>query len=521
MSKEIEYLTVSHHYNTNKINEAISLLMRDRRVRDLGRGKFTMELNQGGDDVAFTVSKTSIKFVSTQTLSFPNGNNPINVTFPKGTVVQPWDVYVLVKYKGNEKAALLFYSNSVLKDAPPYIRVVTDYFKIVSFPDKDGVDRTELKKWTKEALKDDYGKEILEIIPGYDGFGMFPDNVEHKVNVGSRYNMYNKFSHTPSESWDDESIKWSMHLLKHIWGGQWELGLIYMQCLYLYPKQILPILGLVSEERETGKSTLGDWIGIIFGNNSCVITPKDISSSFNSSYAEKNIIIIEETKIQDSADLEKIKTIATQKKLTVNPKFVAPFQMDFYAKIIMFSNHEDKFVRIDEVENRYWVLKVPSLKGKANHNILNDLTAEIPAFLSFLKSLPTPDFSRSRMVFTQDEINTNILEKTKENSRSSVHKVILERLYLYGEDNPEVEFLQFRYDDIYERFFERNSSVDLSYVKSVIQNEMKLKLDSSTRGELLWETGNRKSTKVRCYKMPNPYYNNENKDQESNDDVPF
>ncbi len=520
MSKAIKYLTISHHYNNNKIEESIGLLMRDRRVRDLGRGKFGVHLNEGDSDVAFTVTKNTIKFVSEQVLSFPNGNNPLILKFPKGCVLQPWDIYVSVKHKGNEKAALLFYSNAVLKDAPPYIRVVTDYFKVVTFPDKDGIDRIELKKWTKDTLKDDYGKDILSIIPGYDGFGMFPNNIEYQTNVGSRYNLYNKFSHKPAKSWSEEKIKWSMHLIKHIWGDQWELGLVYMQCLYLYPKQILPILGLVSEERETGKSTLGDWIGIIFGNNSCVITPKDISSSFNSSYAEKNIIIIEETKIQDSADLEKIKTIATQKKLTVNPKFVSPFQMDFYAKIIMFSNHEDKFVRIDEVENRYWVLKIPSLKGKANHNILNDLTAEIPAFLAFLQSLPTPDFSKSRMVFTQEEINTNILEKTKENSRSSVHKVILERLDLYGEDNPEVEFLEFRYDDIYERFFERNSNVDLTYVKSVIQNEMKLRMDSSTRNELLWETGSRKRTKVRCYKIPNPHYNIE-KQEEEEEDVPF
>ena len=517
MSKLIEHLTVSHHYNSNKIEQAISLLMTDRRVRDLGRGKYGVHINEGQSDVAFTVTKNTIKFVSEQTLSFPNGNRPFPVCFPKGVIAQPWDIYVLVKHKGNEKAALLFYSNATLKKSPPYIRVATDYFKIVKFPDKDGIDRTELKKWNEKTLNNDYGKEVLGIIPGYDSFGMFPDNVEHQVNVGSRFNLYNEFSHKPAKSWSEEGIKWSMQLIKHIWGDQWELGLIYIQCLYLYPKQILPILGLVSEERETGKSTLGDWIGIIFGNNSCVITPKDISSAFNSSYAEKNIIIIEETKIQDSADLEKIKTIATQKKLTVNPKFVSPFQMDFYAKIIMFSNHEDKFVRIDEVENRYWVLKIPSLKGKANHNILNDLTDEIPEFLSFLQSLPVPDFSVSRMVFTQEQINTNILEKTKENSRSNVYKVILERIHLYGEDNPLQKILQFRYDDIYDRFFERNGSVDLAYVKSVMKNEMKLSFEHRSTEPLLWETGSRSGRQVRCCQMDNPHYNVESSVEEELD----
>ena len=42
----------------------------------------------------------------------------------------------------------------------------------------------------------------------------------------------------------------------HIFGDQYELGLDYLQILYTMPQQKLPILLLVSEERNTGKSTI-------------------------------------------------------------------------------------------------------------------------------------------------------------------------------------------------------------------------------------------------------------------------
>jgi len=52
---------------------------------------------------------------------------------------------------------------------------------------------------------------------------------------------------------------------------------------------------------------------MIFGDNFIQINPEDLSSQFNSSYASKNIIAIDETVIEKSHASEKLKSIATAK----------------------------------------------------------------------------------------------------------------------------------------------------------------------------------------------------------------
>ena len=91
-----------------------------------------------------------------------------------------------------------------------------------------------------------------------------------------------------------------------------------MQCLYLYPKQSLPILVLVSEDRGTGKSTFITLLELLFGDNMVIANPEDIGSSFNSSYTDKNIIAIEESRFESTQTTEKLKNLATQKKILVN-----------------------------------------------------------------------------------------------------------------------------------------------------------------------------------------------------------
>ena len=60
----------------------------------------------------------------------------------------------------------------------------------------------------------------------------------------------------------------------------------YLQLLYLQPIQKLPILLLVSEERNTGKSTFLNFLKALFQNNVTFNTNEDFRSQFNSDWAE-------------------------------------------------------------------------------------------------------------------------------------------------------------------------------------------------------------------------------------------
>jgi hypothetical protein len=263
-------------------------------------------------------------------------------------------------------------------------------------------------------------------------------------------------------------------LINHIFGEQWELGLKYMKILYEYPRQILPVLALVSTERETGKTTFLNWIQMLFGENTTLINPSDLTSNFNDAYATKNIIMIDETTIDKQHAIEKLKSIATAKTMSVSQKFVSHYSVPFFGKVIFCTNKESDFMRIDEEEIRFWVRKIKLIKGKKNTNIENDLFNEIPKFLKYLIQLPAIDFSKSRMVFTKDEILTESLHVVMEESKSTLRKEIEMNFEDFFMNNDGIEFIEVTARDVKEKWFNTNNQITMSYIRKVINDEMKI-----------------------------------------------
>lgn len=352
----------------------------------------------------------------------------------------------------------------------PYIRVGVDYFKIILKIDRFGVKQTELKRWNKAEIIQDYDKKYLEKIHKFDDFIIVPNNLNYQARVNNCYNMYSKFPHTPVKG----DWSWIKKLLKHVFGEQYRQGLIYLQCLYLYPKKALPVLALVSEERQTGKSTFIDWINIVFANNMIIINPEDITGQFNAVYATKNIIAIEETLIEKSASVEKIKSLSTQKFIAVNMKHVQHFKIPFFGKIIMASNNEDKFIKVDNKEIRFFVRKLTT-PPESNHNILDDMVSEIPAFLHFLKDLPKPDFSQSRMVLTPDQIKNDTLLSVKEHSKSGLYHELVEHFTDWFLNDGEFKSqMIFTPKDIKNKWFLSNHQVNFNYIKRTLIHDFNL-----------------------------------------------
>jgi hypothetical protein len=409
----------------------------------------------------------------------------------------------------------------------PYIRVGINYWKVIRKTDRYNVVREELTKWNKDTIVNDYGKDMLIRVNLYDDFTIVPDNKNYLKNYKSFYNLYAPFHHSPKE-FDItklEKIKWSLELVRHIFGEQYELGLSYLKVLYDTPKQALPILVLTSEERSTGKSTFVDWLSVIFGGNMVIINPQDISSSFNSSYATKNIIAIEESKFDSTQATEKLKALATQKSLSVNTKHVSEYTTPFFGKLIITSNDESKFSKVDQAEIRYWVRSVPTLKGKANHNILNDLTKEIPNFLHYLDSLAEIDYTKSRQVFTSEEIGTDALETVKKESKPELQKEIEILLDDWCSNNEDEEFLYFIASDIKDFWFEKSNNYQRNYILRILRDYMNMSQETINSRYNPTFNKNEHTKTGKFFTYENPYYNNTDKQTEINlnskDDVPF
>ena len=164
-----------------------------------------------------------------------------------------------------------------------FIRVGTTLYKIVNQPRITGGFVKKRIAWNVETLRQDHGKDFLATVPKYDGFCTIPDHVNYQPVVDKFLNLYEPIEHQSKEG----VFPHIESLIRHIFGEQYELGMDYLQLLYLQPVQKLPILLMVSEERNTGKSTFLNFLKAVFQNNVTFNTNEDFRSQFNADWAGK------------------------------------------------------------------------------------------------------------------------------------------------------------------------------------------------------------------------------------------
>ena len=380
------------------------------------------------DKAAFEKSKTEICYPNPENLN-DNPNNPTFILSPAQTVsvmkpnpfgiaprsiISKFMLLTAIKFKGDSRAAQSWVSFSVMKNEIPYLQVGCDYFKLIPKSNRYGGTDKVLKLWKKETIIDHHTKNLLKFIPSFDDFCIVPDNKNHISSYKNCYNLYAPFNHKPhQEKVTEEDIPNTIMLLVHIFGDQLELGLKYMKVLYEYPKQMLPILVLVSKEKGTGKTTFLNWLYMIFGQNVTTVNPKALSSEFNSSYAKKNILLFEEMLAEKSSAYQTVMSLSTGKMINYRDLFSSGTDIPFFGKLIMCTNKVKDFMRIDSEENRFWIRYINPVTGEKKINIEDDLFTEIPKMLKYLEQLPEIDFTKDRLVFQLEEIRTEHLDDVK------------------------------------------------------------------------------------------------------------
>ena len=297
-------------------------------------------------------------------------------------------------------------TDETLRNESPFVRVGTTLYKIVNQPRLNGGYVKKRIVWNNETLRQDYGKDYLANVPKYDGFCTVPDHVNYRQVIDNFLNLYEPIGHQPKEG-DFSHIQ---ALLHHIFGEQYQLGMDYLQLLYLQPVQKLPILLLVSEERNTGKSTFLNFLKAMFRNNVTFNTNEDFRSQFNSDWAGKLIIVVDEVLLNRREDSERLKNLSTTLSYKVEAKGKDRDEIAFFAKFVLCSNNERLPVIIDPGETRYWVRKIHHLENDDTH-FLQKLIEEIPAFLYFLQHRSLTTQNVSRMWFSPKQTETAALLK--------------------------------------------------------------------------------------------------------------
>jgi hypothetical protein len=350
----------------------------------------------------------------------------------------------------------------------PYIRVGTNYYKKVNIPLISGDNLEKLIYWNSECIRQDHGKDILARIPKYDGFCYMPSHINYKPIVGNFLNKYEPITAQPQPGNCFKTVEF----VKHIFGEQAELGLDYLTLMYENPIQILPVLSLVSKERETGKTTFLNWLKSIYQNNMTYNKNEDFRSQFNSDWASKLIIAVDEVLLDKVEDSERIKNLSTARTFKAEAKGKDRIEIEFFGKFILCSNNEDSFIQIDPGETRYWVRKVPKIK-RINIHLFEELKKEIPAFLHFLITRKMTTKSQSRMWFTVKQIRTEALNRVVRRSRNWL-EVEMSEIILGLMDDFELEEVCMCVNDMIPFLIKSGYRVSRSNILKVLKEHWKL-----------------------------------------------
>ena len=351
-----------------------------------------------------------------------------------------------------------------------YIRVGTTYFKKSLYPSVLGESTEILIPWSAETIRQDHGKNILSDLEQYDGFICIPENRPKKIKkrVKDYYNTYHSISSNPVKG----DISNTLNFVSHIFGEQIELGLDYIQLLYLKPTQLLPILCLVSKERATGKSTMLKWLKEIFEYNMTFLTNSDFTSQFNSDWTNRLIIAVDEVLFKTDELTERIKYLSTTNTHKTESKGKDKKEAHFFGKFILCSNNETSFIKIDKDEIRFWVRKINSYE-KEDVYFLEKLVKEIPAFLYFLSNRELSTKNDSRMWFTPQQIKTTALDKLV---RFNCNKLEIEiaSCLITILDGLDEENLQFSFADLLNFLNKFKIKQDAAEIKKIIKQQWKL-----------------------------------------------
>lgn len=302
-----------------------------------------------------------------------------------------------------------------------YVRVGIDYYRRVAGIFGQNVE-INLVPWKSSVIKADYSDKFLSQVQKFDGFANIPENDPDRykriVHAGKDdissvlYNIYSPVSHRPAEG----EWKTVNRLIHHIFDYKncagvplYEMALDYLQLIYTRPAQHLPILCLVSQEQATGKTTFLQLLKAIFNENMRILDSKRLSGNFNSHWAGKLVVATDEAFL----DTEKkevsntLKMIATNDTVPMEGKGKNAVEVSNFAKLIMCSNDEKTFARIEAEDTRYWVIKVQSIpRDERDPHMQAKMLKEIPAFLWFLRHRQMYYPEKTRLWFEVEDYDT-------------------------------------------------------------------------------------------------------------------
>jgi hypothetical protein len=384
--------------------------------------------------------------------------------------IGPWEfVYknaIYVQDGDGDRCRFVFH-----KDVEKYFRIGKDWMTVVKVPNERGQLEEEIKSFSIGEIMRDYPAKrypgFTERIARYDAYCNIPEwgGAYKRIHEGC-YNITNPIAHTPAAG----EFPTTMAFLKHLFSGagslsikgggeaslaprkskdgkeverdydmgggfviteralvndQFTVALDWLTIFHQQPTHRLPVPILVSQEFGTGKSTFLFWLQWTYGTNVAILNNEQFKMPFNSHYITKNIIGLDEgfLDVDKKAEKERLKQLVTAKKQYLQYKGVDMQAFNYFGKVVICSNDAQDVMKMDEAENRWFVVKVPPLPAAAGDPDFDEkLQLEIPAWLAFLAKRQIAHPRKTRLWFNEEAFITDQFHEIVKNTKTRVEK---------------------------------------------------------------------------------------------------
>jgi hypothetical protein len=465
-SKPFECDVYFAHLKTDLVSKGIDDLLCDQKDRELAIINDLLSLKQNSD--YFTTLNVTDKSLTKIKAHFAITSVDDFYVEYEGIIGEKLFRYCGFYYQSDGKGPKLLVSDEINN----FIRVGDEYYERIQKPDRTGKLVHSLEKRNKTTITDDYTRAAIRYIRKYKAFCLVPSHTNFRQEIEFCYNAYHQLTHRQQPGICEQSLA----IVKHIFQGQYEFGLDYIQLLFTRPDQLLPILLIQSEKRGTGKSTFGQWLIEIFQANAAKLSNQDLESDFNSTYAERLLIVVDETALSKKVTSEAIKKMSTEQgKIWVNAKGRQQYETDWIGKFVFITNNENTSLYIGKGETRYFVRTVSPFEGAEEPDMLEKLREELPAFLHFLQNRPLHYQRAGRMYFDFSVYCTPELSKAIEANISNVERELRQLIEDTFDMFPELTELQFAPTDLYYELKDKCGKwLDETIIKNCLKQEFKL-----------------------------------------------
>lgn len=365
------------------------------------------------------------------------------------------------------------------KDVENFFRIGTDWMKKIRVPNKYGDVDEKIVPFSISEINRDYPPNkfhgFVNKIKKYDAYCNEPDwSPKYSREHSGCYNLANPIVHYPSSGEFKNTIEFLSHIFSagdhlkivdsstealpeeylikekdsedfgsyckiyplteklHIvekgrLGDPFVVGLDWLTIFHRNPKHMLPVPILVSKEQGTGKSTFFKWLKSIYGSNAAILNNEQFKMRFNAHYITKSLIVIDEgfLDVDKKAEKERLKQMVTSDTAYVEHKGVNLQEFPYYGKVLMGSNDADSVMKLDDEENRWFVVKVDPIKGKDKDPDLEaKLRSEIPAWLHFLERRRVVHPREDRLWFKEKYFITDQFREIVKNTKTRIEKNI-------------------------------------------------------------------------------------------------